>query len=124
MDFLFLGSKITDDADYRHEIRRWLLLGQEDDDKPRQCGEKQRHYFADKGAYSQGYGLPSGHEQLWDLDCKKGRMSKNWCFQTVMLEKMPESPLDSNEIQPVNFKRDQPWIFTLRTDSEAETLVF
>ena len=124
MDFIFLGSKITDDADYRHEIRRWLLLGQEDDDKPRQCAEKQRHYFADKGPYSQGYGPPSCHEQLWDLDCKKGRMSKNWCFQTVVLEKMPESSLDSNEIQPVNFKRDQPWIFTLMTDSEAETLVF
>ena len=37
---------------------------QESDDKPRQCVEKQRHYSADKGLYSQGYGLPSGHVQL------------------------------------------------------------
>ena len=37
---------------------------QESDDKPRQCVEKQRHYSADKGPYSQGYGLPSSHVQL------------------------------------------------------------
>ena len=62
-DFLFLGSKITADGDYSHEIRR-RLLWQESYDKPRQCVEKQRHYSDDKGSYSQGYGLPSGHIQL------------------------------------------------------------
>ena len=65
-DFLFLGSKITEDGDCSHEIRRWLLLGTflEGYDKPRQRVEKQRHYSANKGLYSQGYGLPSGHIQL------------------------------------------------------------
>ena len=43
---------------------------------------------------------------------------------TMVLEKTPESPLDSKEIKPVNFKGDQPWIFTGRTDAEAETPVF
>ena len=62
-DFLFLGSKITADGDYSHEIRR-RLPWQESYDKPRQCVEKQRHYSDDKGSYSQGYGLPSGHIQL------------------------------------------------------------
>ena len=63
-DFIFLGSKITVDGDCSHEIRRHLLLGRKANDKPRQCVEKQRHYSANKGAYSQGCGLPSGHEQL------------------------------------------------------------
>ena len=82
---------------------------QESYDKPRQCVEKQRHYSADKGPYSQGYGLPSGHIQLWDLDHKEGRMLKNWCLWTVVLEKILESPLDSKEIKPVNLQGDQPW---------------
>jgi len=57
---------------------------QENDDKPRQCAEKQRHYFANKGPYSQG--LPSGHVLLWELDHKEGRTPKNWCLRTAMLE--------------------------------------
>ena len=86
--------------------------------------EKQRHHSADKGLYSQGYGLPSGHIQLWELDYKGGRTSKNWCLWTVVLEKTPESPLDSKVIKPVNLKGDQPWIFTGKTDVEAEVPVF
>ena len=42
----------------------------------------------------------------------------------MVLEKTPESPLDSKEIKPANFKGDQPGIFTGRTDAEAEALVF
>ena len=46
---------------------------QESDDKPRQCVEKQRQDSAIKGPYSQGYGLPSVHVWLWELDYKEGR---------------------------------------------------
>ena len=46
---------------------------------------------------------------------------KNWCFWTAVLEKTLESPLDSKEIQPVNPKGNQSWIFIGRTDVEAET---
>ena len=49
-------------------------------------------------------------------------MPKNWCFWTVVLEKTLESPLDNKEIQPVNPKRNQSWIFTGRTDAEAPIL--
>ena len=59
-DFLFLGSKITVDGDCSHEIRRHLFW-QESHDRHRPCVEKQRHNSADKGPYSQGNGLPSGH---------------------------------------------------------------
>ena len=48
-EFIFLGSKITLDSDYSHEIKRHLLLGRKSYDKPRECIKKQRHHFADKG---------------------------------------------------------------------------
>ena len=47
--------------------------------------------------------------------------SLGWCFWTVVLEKTLESPLDCKEIQPVNPKGNQHWIFIGRTDAEAET---
>ena len=48
----------------------------------------------------------------------------HWCLQTVVLEKALESPLDCKEIKPVNPKGNQLWIFTGRTDAEAETPIF
>ena len=56
-----------------------------------------------------------------DLDCEESWVPKNWCFWTVVLEKILESCLNCKEIQPVNPKRDQSWIFIGRTDAEAET---
>ena len=58
---------------------------------------------------------------MWELDHKEGWRPKNWCFQTVVLEKTLESPLDRKEIKSVNSKGNQPWMFTGRTDAEAET---
>ena len=58
---------------------------------------------------------------MWELDYKERRALKNWCFWTVVLEKALESPLDCKEIQPVHPKGDQSWVFTGRTDVEAET---
>ena len=89
-------------------------------DKPRQCIKKQRYYFANKGLYSQYYGFSNSHVWLWELDNKKDWAPKNWCFWTVVLEKTPESPLDSKEIKPVNPKGNQQWIFIGRIDAEAE----
>ena len=63
-EFLFLGSKITEDGECSREIRRRFASWKESYDKPRQCAEKQRHHSADKGLYSQGCGLPSGHVRL------------------------------------------------------------
>ena len=82
---------------------------------------KSRHYFANKGLSSQGYGFSSSHVQMWDLDHKEIWVKKNWCFWTVVLEKILESPLDFKEIQRVHPKGDQSWVFTGRTDVEAET---
>ena len=88
--------------------QKMIASWQESDDKPRQCVEKQRYYSANKGPYSQGYSLPSGHVWLWELGYKEGRTPKNWCLQTVVLEKIPENPLGSKEIKPVNLKEINP----------------
>ena len=88
--------------------------------KPRQHIKKQRYQFANKDLYSQSYGFSSNHVWLWEMDHKEGWALKNWCFLTVVLEKTLESPLDSNEIQPINPKGNQPWIFIGRTEAEAE----
>ena len=82
----------------------------------------QRHYFANKGPSSQGYGFSSDH--VWmsrELDYEESWALKNWCFWTVVLEKTLESPLDCKEIQPVHAKGDQSWVFIGRTDGETET---
>ena len=57
---------------------------------------------------------------MWKLDHKVSRMLKNGCFWIVLLEKTLESPLDCNEIIPINPKVNQPWIFIGRTDAKAE----
>ena len=59
--------------------------------------EKQRHYFANKGSSSQGYGFSLGHVWMWELDCEESWVLKNWWFWTVVLEKTLESPLDCNQ---------------------------
>ena len=59
-DFIFLGSKITTDGDCSHEIKT-LFPWKKSYDKPRQHIKKQRHYFANKGLSSQGYGFSSSH---------------------------------------------------------------
>ena len=64
-DFLFLGSKITADGDCSHEVGKRLFLGRKlMTNLDSVFVEKQRHYLADKGLYSQGYGLHSGHALL------------------------------------------------------------
>ena len=62
----------------------------------------------------------SNHVWMWELDHKEGRVLKNWCFQVVVLEKTPESHSNCKQIKLVNPKRNQPWIFTGRTDAEAK----
>ena len=66
--------------------------------------QKQRHYFANKGPSSQGYGFSSSHVWMWELNYKESWALKNWCFWTVVFEKTLESPLDCKEIQPVHSK--------------------
>ena len=119
-DFILGGSKFTADGDCSHEIKRHLLLGRKVMTNLDSMLKKQRHYFANKGPSSQGYGFSSSHVWMWELDHKETWAPKNWCFWTMELEKTLESPLDCKEIQPVHPKGNESWIFIGRTDAEAE----
>ena len=95
--------------------------------KPRQHIKKQKHHFADKGPYSQSCGFSSSRVRMWELDYIESWVPKNWCFWTVVLEKILKSPLDCNEVQPVCPKiqsvlpkGDLSWIFFGKTDALAE----
>ena len=92
-DFIFLGSRITADGDCSHEIKI-LAPWKKSYDQPRQRIKTQRHYFANKGPFSQSYGFPSSHVWIWQLGHKESRALKNWCFWTVVLEKTLVSPSD------------------------------
>ena len=50
-------------------------------DQPRQHIKKQRHYFSDKGLFSQSYVFSSTHVWMWELDHKESWALKNWCFE-------------------------------------------
>ena len=62
-DFILGGSKITADGDCSHEIKRYIFLGRKVMTKLDTIFKKQRHYFANKGLCSQGYGFFSS--QVW-----------------------------------------------------------
>ena len=91
-------------------------------DKPKQHIKKQRHYFANKGPSGQSSGFSSSRVCMSELDCKESWAPKNWCFWTVVLENTLESPLNCKEIQPVDPKGNQSWIFIGRTDAETPIL--
>ena len=90
-------------------------------DQLRQHIKKQRHYSANKGPSGQSYGFSSSHVGMRELDYKESWVLKNWCFWTVVLEKILESPLDCKEVKPVYPKGNQSWIFFGRTDAEGGT---
>ena len=123
-DFLFLGTKITVDSDCSLEIRRWLLLGRRVTTNLDSM-LKSRHITLPikvrivKAMVFQV--VPYGCEG-WTV--KKAESQKKWCLRTMVLEKIPQSPLDSKEIKPVNCKGNQPWIPVGSTDAETEAPVF
>ena len=118
-DFIFLAPKSLQMVIAAMKLKT-LTPWKKSYDQPRQHIKKQRHYFANKGPSSQSCGLSSSHVCMWELDYKESWVPKNWCFWTVVLEKTHESPLDCKEIQSVNPKANQSWIFIGRTDVEAE----
>ena len=109
------------DDNCSHEIKRCLLLGRKAMTNLDSILKSRRQYFANKGPFTQSYDFSSSHAWMWELDHEKSWVLKNWCFWTVVLEKTLEIPLKCKEkIFP---KGNQPWIFTGRTDAEAEVPV-
>ena len=122
-DFIFLDSEITADGDFSHEIKRFLLLGRrimtnlDSVLKGRDIALPTKVHLVKSMVFPVVmYGCES-----WTVE--EGWAPKNWCFLTVVLEKILESPLDCREIQPVHSEGDQPWDFFVRNDAKAETPV-
>ena len=107
-DFIILDSKITEDSDCSHEIKRHLLLGGKAMTNPGSILKSRDITLPNKGPSSQSYAFSSSHLWMRELNHKEGWALKNWCFSTVVLEKTLESSLDCKEIQPVNLKEISP----------------
>ena len=107
-DFTFLWSKITVDGDYSHEVKRHLLLGRKAMTNLDGIIKWRYITLPIKVPIVKAMVFSNSSEWTCESDCKEGWVSKNWCLQTVVLEKTPESPLDSKEIQPVILKEINP----------------
>ena len=118
--FIFLGSEVTADGDYRYASKRYLLLGRRAD-KPREHIKKKRHHFANKGPYSQSYvfffpvimygceSWTTKKAEWWRIDA-----FKLCCWRRLLYCK---------EIKLVNPTGNQHWIFIGRINAEAEVPV-
>ena len=121
-DFLSLGCKITADGDCCQslpEIKRHLLLGRKARTNLDSVLKSKDITLLTKVCIVKAMVFPVVMYRCESWTTKRA-VSKNWCFQTVVLEMTLDSPLDSKEIKPVNPKRNQSWIFIRRTDVEAE----
>ena len=78
-DFIFLGSKITADGDWSHEIKRYLLLERKAMMNLDSILKSRDITFTDKGPCNQSYGFSRSHVWMWELDHKEGWALKNWC---------------------------------------------
>ena len=97
----FFGFQITADSDCSHEIKKHLLLGRKamtnldsrDITLPTTVQTKSNDPTKSNSPMSQSYGFSRSHLWMWELDYKESWELKNWCFWTVVMEKIPESPL-------------------------------
>ena len=117
----FLGSKITADGDCSHEIKRCLLLGRKVMTNLDSILKSRDITLLTKVCLVKVMVFPVVTCMDVRVDCEESWAPKNWCFWTVVLERTLESPLDCKEIQPIHPEGNQSWVFTGRTDAEAET---
>ena len=104
-NFILEGFKITADGIYSHSIKRHLLLRRKAMTNLYSV-LKSRDITLPTKVYSQSYGFFSSYVWMWELDCKEGRVPKNWCFWIAVLEKDLESHLDCKN-KLVNLKGNQ-----------------
>jgi len=120
---LFLGgSKITADGNCSHEIKRHLFLGRKAMTSLDSILKRHRHYFANKWQSNIHLAKAMVFPALM-YGCKSWTIKKaeRQRIDAVVLEKTLDSPLECKELQPVNPKGNQFWIFIGRTNVEAET---
>ena len=105
-----------------HEIKKRLLLGRKATTNLDSILKSRDITLPIKVRIVKSYNFSSSHVRMWELKHKEGRAPENWCFWIVILEKTPESSLDSVEIKGVNPERNQPWIHW-RLDGKTEAPV-
>ena len=120
-DFIFLGSKITEDGDYSHEIKRRLLLGRKVMTNLDSIFKSRDITLPTKVRLVKAMVLPVVMYGCESWTVKKAERRRIDAFE--LLEKTLESPLVCKEIQPVHSEGDQPWDFFGRNDAKAETPV-
>ena len=120
-DFILLGSKMTADGDCSHGIKRRLLRERKAMTNLDRILKSRDITFPTKVCLVKAMVFPVVMYVCESWTTKKSWVPKNWCFWTVVLEKILESPLDCKGIQSVHPKGNQSWIFIGRTDAEAET---
>ena len=116
-DFIFLGSKITADADCSHEIKRRLLLGRKVMTNLDSILKSRDITLPTKVHLVKAMVFPAAMYGCESWTIKKAEHRRIDAFELKTLE----SPLDCKEIQPVHSKGDQSWVFIGGTDVEAET---
>ena len=120
-DFILLGSEITADGDYTHEIKRRLLLGRKVMTNLDSIFKSRDITLPTKVRLVKAMVFPVVMYGCESWAVKKSSAEESMLL-TVVLEKTLESPLDFKEIQPAHSEGDQPWDFLGRTDAKAETL--
>ena len=117
-NFLFLGSKITEDGDCRHEIKRCLLLGRKAMANLDSVLKKRDIILLTKVYIVKAMVFPVFMHRCESWTIKKAEYQRSDSFELWYC------PLDSKEIKLDNPKRNQPLIFIGRTDAEAKSLIF
>ena len=107
-DFILGGSKITADGDCSHEIKRRLLLGRKVVTNLDSMLKQQRHYFANKGQSTQGYGFSSSHVWMWESDYKESWALKNWCFELWCCRRLLRVPWTARRFNQSILKEISP----------------
>ena len=121
-DFILGGSKITADGDCSHEIKRHLPIGGQVMTKLDNILKSRDITLPTKVRLVQAMVFPVVMDGCENWTIKKAESLRidafeMWCWRRLL------SPLDSKDIQPVHLKGDLSWVFTGRTDAEAETPV-
>ena len=118
-DFLFLGSKISADADCSHEFRKWLLFGRKAITNLDSVLKSRDITLLTKVCIVKATVFPVVMYGCESWTTKEAEHQRIDAFKLCCWRRL----LDSEEIKPVNLKGDQPWIFTGRTNAKAEAPV-
>ena len=102
---------------------RHLLLGRKVMTNLDNQIKRQRHYFANKGPSTQGYGFSSRHVWMWELDYKESWALKNWCFELRCWKRLLGIPWTARTSNPSILKEINPEYSLEGLMAEAETLI-